>query len=85
MKYLLSIWLDESLMTGRSEEEARGTMAAYDAFTGELRAADAYLGGEGLVPTAAAQTLRIDDGERQVTDGPLAKTKERAAPSPAWR
>ena len=76
MRYLLSIWLDESGMIGRSPEEAREAMALYDAYTRELREAGVYAGGEGLVPTSSARTLRLRDGERQVTDGPFAETKE---------
>jgi hypothetical protein len=76
MKYLLSIWLDESVMTNRSQEQAQEAMARYDAFTREVREAGAFVSGEGLVPTPAARTLRLRDGERQVTDGPFAETTE---------
>jgi hypothetical protein len=33
-------------------------------------------GGEGLQPVATATTLRVRDGERMLTDGPYAETKE---------
>ena len=33
-------------------------------------------GGEGLQPTATATTVRVRDGERMLTDGPYAETKE---------
>ena len=33
-------------------------------------------GGEGLQPTATATTVRVRDGERMLTDGPFAETKE---------
>ena len=32
--------------------------------------------GDGLYPTATATTVRVRDGERTVTDGPFAETKE---------
>ena len=41
------------------------------------RDAGAFLAGEGLQESATATTVRIqDDGERVVTDGPFAETKE---------
>ena len=33
-------------------------------------------GGDGLQPTATATTVRVRDGERMLTDGPYAETKE---------
>jgi hypothetical protein len=76
MRYLLSIWIDENQMTGRSPEQAEESMARYDAYTRELREAGVFAGGEGLVPTSSARTLRLRDDDRQVTDGPFAETKE---------
>ena len=35
-----------------------------------------FLAGEGLQPIATATTVRVGDGERLVTDGPFAETKE---------
>jgi hypothetical protein len=34
------------------------------------------LGGEGLEPTSSATTVRVRDGERVLSDGPFAETKE---------
>jgi hypothetical protein len=33
-------------------------------------------GGEGLDPTNTATTVRVRDGERMLTDGPFAETRE---------
>ena len=76
MKYVLTIYGDESQRESRSEEEGRQMMAAYDAFTTEVRDAGALLGGEGLQPSSTATTVRVRDGERTITDGPFAETKE---------
>ena len=35
-----------------------------------------FAGGDGLQPTATATTVRVRDGERMLTDGPYAETKE---------
>ena len=49
-------------------------MEAYGAFGEE--AGDRIVAGEGLQPTATATTVRVRDGERLLTDGPFAETKE---------
>ncbi len=76
MKYLLSIYMDESQMDARTPEQARDTMALWDAYTTEVRDAGAFVAGEGLQPTATAATVRGEDGKPRVTDGPFAETKE---------
>jgi hypothetical protein len=35
-----------------------------------------FVGGDGLQPAATATTVRVRDGERLLTDGPYAETKE---------
>jgi hypothetical protein len=42
----------------------------------ELRAKGEMVGGDELAPTTTATTVRVSDGERLVTDGPFAETKE---------
>jgi hypothetical protein len=49
-------------------------MAAYGAFGEE--AAGVILGGEGLEPSSSATTVRVRNGERVLSDGPFAETKE---------
>jgi len=76
MKYLCAIYGDESQMANATLEQGSQTMAAYEAFTTEVRDAGAMLGGEGLQPSSTATTVRVRDGERLLTDGPFAETKE---------
>jgi hypothetical protein len=76
MKYLLTIYGDESGMESVTEEQVAGVMAAYEAFGQEAAAAGVLLGGEGLQPTSTATTVRQRGGERIVTDGPFIETKE---------
>jgi hypothetical protein len=45
-------------------------------YTNQLVAAGVMVSGEGLQASATSKTLRIEDGERVVTDGPFAGTKE---------
>ena len=74
MKYLCTIYGDESQMGNLTPEQGSEMMAAYGAFGEE--AGDAILAGEGLQPTSTATTVRVRDGERMLTDGPFAETKE---------
>jgi hypothetical protein len=76
MKYLLTIYLDESGGKDASPEDERRTMEEYGAFTQRLTESGALLAGEGLQPVATATTVRVRDGDRVVSDGPFAETKE---------
>jgi hypothetical protein len=76
MKYLLSIYTDESSWGSSTPEEIKETMDAYSAFGREVEERGAYLAGEGLQPTSTATMVRVRDGERLITDGPFAETKE---------
>ena len=77
MKYLLSLWHDETRRANATPEELVEGMKRWDAYTNEVKDAGAFLGGEGLQPTATATTVAIQtDGNQIVTDGPFAETKE---------
>jgi hypothetical protein len=76
MKYLLTIYTDESDSDTATPEDVRGIMAAYEAFGREASEAGVLLGGEGLQPTATATTVRVRDGEPMLTDGPFAEARE---------
>ena len=77
MKYLLTLWGDEARWADRTPEEMQASMREWDAYTVETKDAGAFLGGEGLQPTATATTVAIrPDGDQIVTDGPYAETKE---------
>jgi hypothetical protein len=74
MKYLCTIYGEESQWSNATPEQMAEVMAAYNAFGEE--AAGVILGGEGLELTSAATTVRVRDGERVLSDGPFAETKE---------
>jgi hypothetical protein len=76
VKYLLTIYGDESGWDQVSEEEGRAVMAAYEAFGREAEQAGVFLGGEGLQPSGTATTVRVRDGQPELTDGPFAETRE---------
>ena len=77
MKYLLTLYMDETRRANATPEELVEGMKRWDAYTTEAKDAGAFLGGEGLEPTATATTLELrPDGDTLVTDGPYAETKE---------
>jgi hypothetical protein len=76
MKYLLTIYGDESGRQDPSPEDGARMMAAYEQFGREASEAGVMVGGEGLQPSATATTVRVRDGERLLTDGPFAETRE---------
>jgi hypothetical protein len=76
MKYLLTIYADESRYATMTPEDSAALMQAYGRFGTEAEAAGVLLGGEGLQPTATATTVRVRDGETLLTDGPFAETRE---------
>ena len=76
MRYLCAIYGDESAWNDATPEQTGQVMDAYNAFTEEARAAGVMAGGEGLESTSSATTVRVRDGERVLSDGPFAETKE---------
>jgi hypothetical protein len=76
MKFMLVLLGDESQWVDMSEEESAAEMARWEDYTNQLIAAGAMVSGEALQPSATSKTLRIENGERVVTDGPFAETKE---------
>jgi hypothetical protein len=76
MKYALTIYNEEAGWNDLSEEEQGAVTQAYGEVTQEMNEKGVFAAGEGLYPTATATTVRVRDGERSVTDGPFAETKE---------
>jgi hypothetical protein len=76
MRYLLSIYGDESGWNDATPEQVGAIMAAYGEFGAKAEAAGVMLGGEGLQPSGTATTVRVRDGETLTTDGPFAETRE---------
>jgi hypothetical protein len=74
VKYLCTIYGEERQWSDATPEQMSEVLAAYGAFGEE--AADVILGGEGLEPSSSATTVRVRDGERVLSDGPFAETKE---------
>jgi hypothetical protein len=76
MKYLLTIYGEESNWTEATPEQVQAMLAEYGALSEAAQAAGVLVGGEGLQPASTATTVRVRDGETLSTDGPFAETRE---------
>lgn len=74
MKYLMLI---NAGLTAEGEVTGGCTPDDWQLFHKEIREAGVYLSGSPLADFTTAATVRVDDrGERIVTDGPFAETRE---------
>jgi hypothetical protein len=64
---------------GLSPDEAQAEMPKWIAYTQALSDEGAYVSGDALQPVGTATTVRVRGGDRLVTDGPFAETKEALA------
>jgi hypothetical protein len=61
---------------GPSSEELAAAMPRWNEYTQSLRDAGLLVAGDALQGADVATTVRVRDGETQITDGPFAETKE---------
>jgi hypothetical protein len=76
MRYLLLIYGNEAAETARSPEEQQAEIAAHMPYAQEMREKGVLLGGEALLPTSVATSVRVRDGKPLTTHGPFAETAE---------
>jgi hypothetical protein len=80
VKYALLIYSDQSEWSQISEEEASRrraeAMPKWISLFEEMGKADPGVSGKELEASWDAKVVRVRDGERLVTDGPFAETKE---------
>ena len=80
MKYALLVYSDQSSWEGLDEGEATRqraeSMPRWLALLDEMGRADPGVAAKELVAAREAKVVRVVDGERVVTDGPFAETKE---------
>jgi hypothetical protein len=73
MQYMLLVYLEETAL-GEAEREA-----CYDEsiqVTQQFHAEGRFIAASPLQPTSTATTVRVREGERLITDGPFAETRE---------
>lgn len=76
MKYLLTIYSDESQWAKATPQDLEDMMSAYEAYSREITEAGVMLGGEGLSPSSTSTTVRVRGDEVLTSDGPFAETRE---------
>lgn len=76
MKYVCLGFIDETRFAEISQKDGHRMMEECFAYDDELRRGGHFLGGEALDSARNAVTLRMKNGEVNVTDGPYAETKE---------
>ena len=79
MRYLLLIHVDPSHLPSPDTEAGQAMFEEYRGFTTWLQQTGTFLGGEALKDVSNTTTVSIRDGQRMVTDGPFAETKEHLA------
>ena len=76
MQYVALIHADEGAWEALSDDERQQAYAGYMQLSTDARAAGVMVDGNELAPTAVATTVRVEDGQTIVTDGPYAEIKE---------
>jgi hypothetical protein len=77
MKYLMSFIVEEGAMEDASPEEMREALERWSAFDDEAVAGGAMIACEPLEGSSVATTVHVrENGDRIVTDGPFAESKE---------
>jgi hypothetical protein len=76
MRYLVLIYGDENSSPRPNTLELHEMSTGYRKFTDDVIQRGLMQAGEALQPISTATTVRVRNGERLVTDGPFAETKE---------
>ena len=76
MKYICLGFIDETKFAEIPQEVGLRMMEECLVYDDELRRGGHFLGGEALDSAGNAVTLRMKNGEIEVTDGPYVETKE---------
>jgi hypothetical protein len=73
MKYMLLVYMDERAMDDNQREQCYVESAQ---LCHDLQAQGQFVAASPLQPVATATSVRIREGQRLVTDGPFAETRE---------
>jgi hypothetical protein len=76
MQYVMLVYLNEKEFYALPKDEQNRVHRACTAWHENLVKTGKSIGGNGLLPSATAKTLRFKNGKLNATDGPYAETKE---------
>lgn len=77
-QYLISVWHDDhyDVEVDFSSDDMQRKVAQVGELNEDMQAKNVWVFGGGLLPTSSATTLRPNNGQVSMTDGPFAETKE---------
>jgi hypothetical protein len=76
MKFMVSLITDGTGMQGMTEEQMSDFARRMGEYMGEIQSAGVLINTGRLGPAGEARTVHPAEGDRVVTDGPFAETKE---------
>jgi hypothetical protein len=76
MRYMLLIYVDQLIWEKVAEDERQQMVKESVKLANEVDSSGHYLSAARLQPTSTATTVRVREGNRLVTDGPFAETRE---------
>ena len=77
MQYMLQFYENPGERTKHKDPtRVEAYFGGWGAYIGALAQSGAMVSGSGLLPPDTATTLRVENGRRQVVDGPFADNKE---------
>lgn len=76
MRFALLIYSNEAARAKFSEAEMQQNMGNWYTYTEGLQKSGKMLAGDALMPVNTAHTVRLQNGQATITDGPFAETKE---------
>ncbi len=76
MQYLLMIYSAEDAGPQPGTDEFMQMIGEYQKFTEQTQNDGVFIGGEALDSITTATTVKVRNGNQEITDGPFAETKE---------
>lgn len=76
MQYLLMIYSAEDAGPQPGTDEFMKMIGEYQKFTEQTQNDGAFVGGDALDSITTATTVKVRNGQKEITDGPFAETKE---------
>jgi hypothetical protein len=76
MRFLCLVYFEPNTLANLSPSEKAALDRNSLAYNQELRKKNQYIAAEALEPVGKARTVRVRRGNRSITDGPFAETKE---------
>jgi len=76
MKYMLLVHHDEDVLTALDKNELQQMRAESVQLANEINSTGQYVDAAPLQPASTGTCVRMRDGQRLITDGPFAETRE---------